>query len=288
MSILEEFQEAMLDNDLRLGCDFKEYLLYYENILKTEGFIVRGVKEVDEAISEQKSFLQLKKSNVMPFIYTKEFDTDLNLISYVDPLKYKSEATIKINDTVLDLTWSPLSNTNKILTHYENLKMKEDHILKGIKVESDYGIQYRFASILKKNDIPLDPSNIKFVDTLSFGIDIKLENQNSHIMECIDGNYTPQSYFEATLLYNQIVNNTLLAKGTIVFKKTLIDDNEYIPGPIYYEDENGNPVIEYHAIINQDFGLGDSTTYNLVINRFDKDTYKFKRYVKMYSAFLNQ
>lgn len=290
MNRLKDMYEEYIENLEKEGAMdeaiiYEDYAYMYSLYLKRYGFSPNSEKEINEALDEIDKLLNQNFEDI------KEYKT------YIEPMvfKHKSfnlrEEIIKSNCDLQYFCVTSLENPreyietycgivdidlNKIISNNSSLSIKDGYKLVVYKIKNNFEDKYKVYAC-KEDEVTATLSEQNLIDTYFEGIDLDLNKVEESFMDVIEGDKSINSYMEAILLFNEIIeletgslSDTIFYRESKQINKQL---NNNLENPIFYEF-NDKKIIKYYGYMkNEDI---DEDTFSKNIVLFENDSYNLK------------
>ncbi|WP_338597978.1 hypothetical protein [Clostridium baratii] len=259
----EYIEELNMNNEV--GLDYEDYLYMYSLYLRRSGYYVNSEDEINEALKMQYKlshldFYDIRESGIyvspmrdVPMFNLKEYlrksDVELerfNVTSIENEREY-----IETDCGIVEF------NINKILEERSNLRVKDGYKIVFYKIQNGFEDKYKVFAFRGYN-MTLMPSENTVVDTFFEGVDLEFDDALP-FMEGIRGENNPNTYMEALLLFNEIMELQTGEKGDIMlYGENKYMDNSFVPEDPKLYDTSLGKVIEYYGYVEGNGGYSFS------------------------------
>lgn len=288
MNRLKDMYESYIDELDREGVveeavDYEDYAYMYSLYLKKYGFNTNSEEEINEALNENYRLLHLDFEDIresgiyvapitseLPLFNIKEAINEINcdlecfnVISMENPKEY-----IETYSGIVDI------DLNKVISEKSSLRVKDGYRLILYRIKNNFEDKYRLHAFRGYGMIPM-PSQDNLIDTYFEGVDLELNQMEDSFMNAVKGDKTPNSYMEAILLFNEIIElETGNLSDIVLYGENRYINNRFIPKePMLYELDN-KKIIEYYGYVQNENRELD--TFSKYIVLFEDGDYSLK------------
>lgn len=288
MNRLKDMYESYIDELDREGIveeaiDYENYAYMYSLHLRRYGFNTNSEKEINEALDENYRLLHLDFEDIRESgIYVAPMTSELPLFNIKEAIN-ESECDLEcFNVTSMENpkeyieTYSGIVDIdlNKIISEKSSLRVKDGYRLILYRIKNNFEDKYKLYAYRGYGIIQM-PSQDNLVDTYFEGVDLDLNQMEDSFMNAIKGDKTPNSYMEAVLLFNEVMElETGDLSDIVLYGENRYINNKFIPKePMLYEI-NEEKIMEYYGYVQDD--NRDLDTFSKYIVLFEEGDYSLK------------
>lgn len=288
MSRLKDMYEEYIDELDKEGViedaiGYKDYAYMYSLHLKRYGFNVNNEEEINRALDENYKLLHLDFEDIRNFgIYVAPMTSELPLFNFKEVISESNCDLECFNVTSMENpkeyieTYSGIVDIdlNKIISEKSSLRIKDGYKLILYRIKNNFEDKYKLYAYRGYEMIPM-PSQNNLIDTYFEGVDLDLNQMEDSFMNAIKGDKTPNSYMEAILLFNEIMElETGDLSDIVLYGENKYINNRFIPEePMLYE-VNNQKFIEYYGYVQDENRNIDTFSKNIVL--FEEGDYSLK------------